>query len=377
MAETLAIEPYNRIEISQSALNANVDLFTDLGGKPVIPILRANAYGHGIEQVATALDGRTDDEIPYVAVNSYVEACRVQTVSNRRVLILGDIRPDDLRRIPYEGLAFCARTPSTIQALGESGRPADLHLEMDVGLNRHGVTLDQIPETVRLIRSFSNLNLVGVLGHVTKAADESPGFLNRQVSMFDAGVEAARAAGAEPQYIHIAKTAAVLRANSQYANTTRVGEGLYGLNPFPADHRLHRALRLLRPVMEYISTIVETRELDNGDHVGYDYTFTAPHSMRIGVLPAGHYDGVDPALGNGGVVKLKNDHVFAGIVGRICVNDTMIDITDIDVDEGEEVIVYSSLPSDPNSFESMMNSSRHVGAPFIAPNPNLKWILVP
>lgn len=114
-----------------------------------------------------------------------------------------------------------------------------------------------------------------------------------------------RAAGGQPSIIHVAQSAGSLKARSKYANTMRLGMGLYGSNPFPRGHALYSKLQDLRPALTLISTITRIIDLHKGDHVSYNYTFTAPQDLTIGVAPFGYYGGIIRALGNKGMVKVR------------------------------------------------------------------------
>jgi len=127
--------------------------------------------------------------------------------------------------------------------------------------------------------------------------------------------------------------------------------GTYGISPFSHDHAKHDVLRDLQPAMRLVSTLTAVRELEKGDKVGYNYTFTAPKRMKIGVLPLGYYEGVNRSLSNAGVVKIGGQ--FAPIVGRVCMNHTIVNLDGIEANVGGEVIVYSNDPRDPNAIVSI------------------------
>ena len=131
----------------------------------------------------------------------------------------------------------------------------------------------------------------------------------------------------------------------------RLGIGLYGINPFPKSHPLHAKLTGLRPAMRLVSTITKVIELKKGDKVSYNYTFTAPKDMKIGVLPLGYFEGVNRVLSNKGVIKIGDK--FTPIVGRVCMNHTMISLEGLEAKVGDEVVVYSNNPKDKNAIDNI------------------------
>lgn len=339
---------HNRIEVSRSALAHNLNLMADHAGLPAIPVLKGNAYGHGIAQVALALK---EQSLPYIAVDGYFEALRIREVSRQPVLVMGAILPENFARLKHDRFAFVVSDAATIHALGRTGRRVNVHLECNTGMNRYGARPDELAKLAELILSYKNLTLEGVMSHLADSDGDDPATVDTAVGQFDAGVEAVRAAGARPTLLHVAQTAGSLKARSKYANAFRLGIGLYGINPFPREHQLHDTLRGLRPALKLVSTITKVIDLQKGDKVSYSYTFTAPRRMTIGVLPLGYYEGVNRQLSNAGVVKIGGQ--FVPIVGRVCMNHTMISLDGMSARVGDEVIVYSDQASDRNAIDAI------------------------
>ena len=339
---------YNRIKVSRSAILHNLALFEKLSGKPAIPVLKGNAYGHGISQVAEALKGR---KLPYIAVDGYFEALRIREVSDQPVLVMGAILPENYRRIKYSNFAFVVQDEASIHALGKTKKRINIHLEINTGMNRYGVKSREAADLAKLIQSYNNLTLEGVMSHLADSDGDDQATVDVAVQQFDECVETIMTTGAMPTMFHIAQSAGSIKAQSRYANAFRLGIGLYGLNPFPPSHKLHRQLKDLRPALKLVSAITKIITLKKGDKVGYNYIFTAPQDMRIGVLPLGYYEGLSRSLNNIGVVKVGKHS--APIVGRICMNHTMISLEGVSADINDEVIVYSDNPTDSNAIDNI------------------------
>lgn len=344
---------HNRIEVSRTALVQNLELFSNISGKEVIPVLKGNAYGHGIVQVATALKGQ---KVPYIAVDGYFEALRIREISNQPVLVMGAIRPDNFKSMKLDSFAFVVQDAASIHALGRTGQRVKLHLECNTGMNRYGADAQEVAELAKLILGYKNLELEGVMSHLADSDGNDPATVGTAVVRYDACVETVRSTGAKPTMLHVAQSAGSLKAQSKYANTIRLGLGLYGINPFPKDHELHETLRSkLHPALQLKSTITKVTALKRGDQVSYNYTFTAPKDMTIAVLPIGYYEGAwTLARGVGkkaGQVKVGDK--FSPIIGRVCMNHMMIDLEHNDAKVGDEVIVYGSNPDEPNSVDNI------------------------
>lgn len=340
---------HNHIEVSKSAILHNIGVFETLSKKQVIPVLKGNAYGHGTTLVAKALRGQ---KLPYIAVDGYFEALRIREVSKQPVLVMGAILSENFARIKYDNFAFVVQDEATIHALGKTKKAIKVHLECNTGMNRYGTESSTVGKLTKLILSYKNLEFEGIMSHLADSDGDDPATVNAAVTIFDACVEKARKAGANPRMIHIAQTAGSLKAKSKYANAVRVGIGTYGINPFPKEHPLNAKLQKdLRPALKLISTVTHIIELEKGDKVSYNYTFTAQKKMKIAVLPLGYYEGLNRALSNKGIVKTGEE--FMPIVGRVCMNHTMFSIVEADMRVGDRVVVYSSNPTDPNAVDTI------------------------
>ena len=343
-------ETYNRIEISRTAIRHNLNVMKSVAiGEPkIIPVLKANAYGHGIKEVARALVG---SGVPYVAVDGYFEALRVREVSKLPVLIMGAIKPQNFAKLNYDKFAFVVGDADTIRAIGKTGKRVKVHLECNTGMNRHGARPDEVSWLTQLILSYKNLQLEGVMSHLATSDGSDQQTVTEAVKLFDACVDVVQQTGAQPSLIHVAQTAGSVRAHSQYANAVRVGMGLYGINPFGHHHPLYHRLSDLRPTLKFVSTITKVNTLQKGDSVSYGYTYTAPKLLEVGVIPVGYYEGIDVALSNTGVVKI--DKKFAPIIGRVNMNHTIISLDDVPAKVGTEVVIYSNEPHDPNAIQNI------------------------
>lgn len=343
---------HNLIEVSRSALLHNLNLFASLSQLQVIPVLKGNAYGHGIPQVAAALKHA---HVPYIAVDGYFEALRIREISTQPVLIMGAILPENFAHMKYDRFAFVIQDEATVHALGKTGKRLKLHIECNTGMNRYGIKPAELKQLVQTVQGYKNLEIEGVMSHLADSDGDDPATVDSAVRQFDACVEVVRKAGAKPTILHVAQSAGSLKAASNYANTMRLGIGLYGLNPFPKNHALHDKLSGLQPALQLKSTITKVIQLEPGDKVSYNYTFTAPQRMKIGVLPLGYYEGAwTLARGAGkqvGSVKIRQQQT--PIVGRVCMNHTMINLDAVDAGVGDTVVVYSNNPEDKNSIDAI------------------------
>lgn len=340
-------ETHNTIYVSRSALVHNLNYFRKSSDQQVIPVLKANAYGHGISLVARAL---REQKVPYIAVDGYFEALRVRQVSRQPVLIMGAILPQNYQRLKYDSFAFVVQDKASIDALGKTKKHIKIHLEINTGMNRYGVQISDVVEIVKHIQTYKTLELEGVMSHLADSDGNDPKTVTAAVQQFDNCIATIRACGAKPSIIHIAQSAGSLQASSKYANAIRLGIGLYGINPFAATHPLHKKLaKHLRPALALTSTITKIIPIKKGEGVGYNYTYSAQKNLLIGVLPFGYHEGLNRKLSNKGTVEINGRP--ADIVGRICMNHTMIIVNDLNAKVGDTAIIYSSVPGSQQSID--------------------------
>lgn len=341
-------EVYSRVEVSKAALLHNAEFFSQHSGLQVIPVLKGNAYGHGIEQVATALKG---ERFPYIAVDGYFEALKVRRHNPRQpILVMGMIKPQNFPKLKFHRLTFVVQDEATLHALGKLSRRVKVHLELNTGMNRYGITPKELQKYIVLIRQYPKIKLEGVMAHLADPDGDNDRTIHTAVKLFDTSVEKILAAGLKPTVFHTAQSAGGPRVRSRYATAMRLGIGLYGINPFPPKHVLRSTMQL-RPALQLISTISKVQQLKKGDKVSYNYTFTAPKAMRVGVLPLGYHEGVNRGLSNKGQVKIGSR--FYPIVGRVCMNHTIVALGDENIHAGDEVVVYSNHAADQNSIDTI------------------------
>lgn len=343
-------ETLNVIELDSERLLSNLELFHRYTGDKIIPVLKSNAYGHGIKQVAKILDG-SNHEI--VAVDSYYEANEIlKNTRSLKILVLGLVPPNNLRLLNTKRISYVAQTIEDIQAFARLRRHIQIHLELNTGMNRLGILPSEVDDYLAELKKHKNLELEGIMTHLADADSKKTSFTNYQVNLFDSSVKHILESGFHPRYIHIAQTAGSLKIKSRYSNAVRVGIGTYGINPLDKKDPVWSKLADLQPVLELKSTIVKVIDLDKGDKVSYSLTFAAKKKMRIGILPLGYYEALPRVLSNSAhLTTLSGDKL--PVVGRICMNHTMIDLTDTNLSTGDQVIVISKNPSAPNSVEGI------------------------
>lgn len=338
----------NRIEVSRSALLHNYDLLAKASGLSLIPVVKSDGYGHGVGLVSKVLGERNP---PYVAVNDIREAKAVQTVCDQPVLILGVIEPKDIKELNCDNVAIYVHEKEFINELGKLDVKIKTHLDIDTGMKRYGINLSELDEYLDLIAAHDNLMLDGISSHLADGDAHDFSFNEEQAKRFDEAMDKVLVKGHKPTTVHLANAPGFSKVRSRHANTFRPGIAIYGVNPLTEDDPNHEVMSGVQPAMKLVSTVTKTRKLAKGESISYGRTFTAESDMDIAVIPIGYYEGLPRSLSNEGSLKHASD--FLPIVGRVCMNHTMLDVTDKNISVGDEITVFSSDKLDSNSIEQL------------------------
>lgn len=339
----------NRIEVSRSAILHNYDLLKEKSGLEIIPVIKSDGYGHGVGLVASVLSERKP---PYVAVNDVREVKEVhKLVPDQHVLILGAIEAEELNDLNCDKVAVYVHDKKYINDLNNLEKRISVHLDIDTGMHRYGIDVSDLDEYLDLIESCDQIVLDGVSSHLADGDNHEFSFSKQQGKVFDGAVERVLDRGFTPKHIHLANAPGFSKTHSEYATAFRPGIAIFGINPLTTDDPNYSVMDGLQPAMRLMSTVTKVRDLKPGDTISYGRTFTAEKEMEIAIIPIGYYEGLPRSLSNQGA--LKYDDIFLPVVGRVCMNHTMLDISARDVKVGDEIIVFSNDKHDSNSIEQL------------------------
>src|SRR5258708_2270824 len=335
--------PLNTIEISQHALTANYQYLSNLSRLKVAPVLRSNAYGNGLVLTAKILDQLNP---PFFCVDSLYEAYELYKVGIKtKILIMGYVNPENLRtkKLPF---SYAVYNQELVAAINKYQPHAGIHIFVDTGMHREGISIKELPEFISLVKQFKNINIEGLMSHFAAADKPTDPSTKKQTKEFEDAQEIVKSLGISTKWIHIAASSGLLHHTDykNIGNIARTGIVLYGIDPEGKNNNL-------KPVLQLSTTIAQIKTIQKGDKVGYDFIYTAQNDMQIGILPLGYFDGVDRRLTNKGFVKVNE--TFCPIIGRVSMNITTIDLSNIQNPQvGQSVTVFSNNPEDKNSISN-------------------------
>ncbi|QLA16291.1 alanine racemase [Desulfolutivibrio sulfoxidireducens] len=309
-------------------------------GGETIPVIKADAYGHGLVPVARALSKAGAATFAVGSVEEAV-ALRASGVPGRILSLLGPIDADQCQALWRGDVIPFVHHPDQLRLLADVSRnmdrPLGVALKCDTGMRRLGFTRGDAAEAARIIAATPGLNLAMLSSHLATADD--PGdfdYVEAQIQEFTAIRGQLLALGLSFQ-TNLANSAAVLAHPEAHFDSRRVGISLYGGNPFQGTPLAHLGQGLV-PAMEVATRIVSVHDLAAGQSVSYGRTFTAPTDTRIAVVAAGYADAYGRSLSNSGFMYLRG--VRVPIRGRVCMQLTAVEVSEVpDVRPGEEILL--------------------------------------
>ncbi|HEY2379766.1 MAG TPA: alanine racemase [Terriglobia bacterium] len=332
------------VEIDASRLRSNIDAFRSATptGTSIMAVVKANAYGHGLGVTAPIAAERAD----WLGVNSIDEALTITEAGIRKpVAILGHTPLDQLEAVARNGYRQVLYRLDVAKALSDSaqklGTMARVHLKIETGTNRQGVGLNDLPGFIAEVAKLPGIEIEGVYTHFANIEDTlDPSFAESQTRKFRDALTILESAGVRPQQIHASATAGTLLYPDMAFTMVRVGIGIYGIWPSRETQLAarERGKRLaLLPVLTWKTRVAQVKQVETGEYVGYGLTFRASRPMKLVVLPIGYYDGYDRKLSNSGRALIHGQP--APIIGRVAMNMTMLDVTDIGAQLDDEVVL--------------------------------------
>jgi alanine racemase len=311
----------------------------------VIAVVKANAYGHGAADVGLALERAGAAMLACADIEEGIVLRRAG--ARIPILVFGALGISDLDGVFEFGLTPTISTPSAAHALASATAkksqtelrrlsPEDqrlhCHLKIDTGMNRLGFRHDNLARTLPEIATSEHLAIDAVYTHFATADDpEHPAFA-LQRERFENVLAQLPALGLTPTHRHAANSAALLRDQRVWYDFVRPGLLLYGIVPPPLASTLS-----LRPALSLHSRIVHVKGIRPGEGTGYGLNYVVPEPRTIAVVPAGYADGLDRRLAGNGHMLVRGQRV--PIVGSVCMDMTMIDVTGIDVSPGDDVVI--------------------------------------
>ncbi len=306
------------------------------GGRPLLAVVKANAYGTGAIPVAKAL---LDGGVSWLGVAMAEEGVQLRRAGiGAPILMLGPADPSQCPILIEHRLTPAIYSLPFLEALdqcaGAAGTMVDAHLKVDSGMGRLGFREEEIPLFLRALSKVGGVRITGLFSNLA-SADDPPSRQNPdQLARFLSILETLRRGGVDPEWVHLANSSALLAHPPAHLSLCRPGLSLYGIRPSEAlpDPGL-------RPALSFHTRIAQVKDLPAGTPVGYGATYRTASRKRVGILPVGYADGLPRSASPGGHVLVKG--APCPLIGRVSMDLAAVDLEPAgDVREGDEVVLW-------------------------------------
>lgn len=360
-------QPLITVEINQRALLQNLHALHSIAPTwSIAPVLKSNAYGHGLTLIAELL--QHEKCIPFFCVDSYAEAELIRAAGIQKpVVILGYTPTNTIIKNRWPHISYVISSAEQLRTI--INQRVHIHLKFDTGMHRQGIMQQQYNEIFRILKQ-SRVTVEGILSHLADAEVPHSPITQQQIHNWNLLARRAQQSFPVITYYHLANSAGFAYASDMLANVGRPGIALYGINPgnLPVQ---------LEPILQMKSVISAIRSLPTGESIGYNAAHVTRRNTRVATIPVGYFEGIDRRLSNRGVVKIHR--AFAPLLGRVSMNVSSCDVTDIpEANIGTPVIIISNSAADHNSVAYIAQLCHTVPHEILAHiAPTLRRVVVP
>ncbi|WP_258104779.1 alanine racemase [Marinoscillum sp. MHG1-6] len=341
----------SRIELSQSSLSKNINFIRKKVGQGVriSSVVKANAYGHGIDQFVKMAEKAGVDHFATASAFEAEEVLQVKSPDSD-VMIMGILYDEDIEWAIEHGIEFYVfnydRLPLVLEKAKRLEKQAKVHIEVETGANRTGLPAKEFSKTLSFLKKNSgSVKFIGLCTHFGGAESFANLFkIESQHNRYKEFLKQCKQKKVQPEIRHIACSAAALAYKDTVYDMVRIGVAQYGFWPSPDIYYTHlqetgsRSDGALKRIFTWKTDVMDIRNVDAGEFIGYGTAYQATQDMRVAVMPLGYSNGYPRAQSNRGFVLIKGKK--APIVGLINMNLFMVDISHIDeVEVGDEVVL--------------------------------------
>lgn len=343
--------------VDLSSYRHNLDLVKSQVAKDVaiMAVVKANAYGHGIEEIAKAA---TEWGVEYLGVVSVGELSRVRAAKiDTPCLILNYIDDGSIAEAVDLGASITVTDSSLVAALrahtSKIRKIVNVHVKVDTGMHRAGCKPDSVSSLAKEITSSPYLMLEGIFTHFAESESSDMDFTRQQLSVFQSCIDQLAAEGIRPTIVHAANSAATLAYPESHFSMVRTGILSYGLSPFDETHDKSQYVSdNFRPIMSVKSKVIHIRQLATGESVGYCRRWTAQRPSTVALVPIGYGDGYRRAPYHAKRALINGYKV--PVIGTVSMDQTVFDVTDAGcVNVGDEIVLLGAQKSESISADDL------------------------
>ncbi len=347
----------SQIEISKKNLLHNFKLFRSVVNPKteILSVVKADAYGHGLEQVASVLDSKTD----YFGVDDINELRILRKFSKKPTLVMGYVPIEDIEEAVSLNATLVIYDIERARKLSKIGKSLNkipkIHIKIDADLGRQGILLNNAETFARQLSKIKEIEVEGIYAHFANVEDTTDfTHAQKQIDDYKKALEIFNTNGFKNLKTHISSTAAtfVYEKNKGENNIVRIGIGLYGLWPSENIKQDFGNKFKPKPVMRWITKVAQVKTVPADFTIGYGLTFKTDKETKIAIIPQGYSDGYDRGLSNIGEVLIKGKR--CKVLGRIAMNMFAVNVSHIsNIEPEDEVVLLGKQENEEISAEEI------------------------
>ncbi|MBQ8132382.1 MAG: alanine racemase [Bacilli bacterium] len=316
------------LEVSTTKFLNNLKKIKEyVGGKELMPVIKANGYGTNINKKLSVIN-----HFNIVAVAMVEEAIFLRELGyEKEIFVLNQPAVDEIEDIHKYNLIVGVSEKTFIESINV---PIRVHLEIETGMNRTGIQLDKIKDYIEMIKKNKNIQVEGTYTHLS-SADFDEEYTNNQLDIFKKAVSILKE-HFNLKYIHSSASNGLLNYDDGVSNLVRPGIIMYGYESYEGVKNQID----IEPIAKLITHITYLKDIDEGQAISYSQKYKTTKKMKVATIPIGYADGYRRELTNIGEVVVKGKK--CKVLGSVCMDSCMIDVTDLDVQVGDEVFVFDN-----------------------------------
>lgn len=359
--------PMNILYVHKKNILRNIEYLQFLQPNSFLfPVLKSNAYGHGIKQMIKIL---SKIDVPYVVVDSYPEYQIVKKNSNKQILIIGETLPDNYRKFDLKRVAFAVYNIQTLHAIWKIGKKVRIHIFLNTGMNREGVDLDSLDLFLNTCQQYKTIEVEGIMSHLYGAdgielisdIDKEIGgektSVEQQVELFKKMYYQILEYWYGPVWRHIGNSAWMFKIKEDFFNARRPGLAMYGYNPLEKEDPFYNLWKELNPALSLRSRVISLHQVWPGEWVSYGHTHKFNDREIIGTVPFGYAEWL-PRLASG-KISFRIGKKSLPQLGTICMNLCSF-LADDRLEIGDEIEIISCETKKDNTLIALAKASETI-----------------
>ncbi len=367
------------VEIKKSAIQHNLKQFQKIinGKAKIMAVVKSNAYGHGLMGIAELAVRAGAD---WLGVVNFAEALSLRRAKIKKPIFILSFWQQDLqiKQGIKQDIDFPVYTLGQARFLSKTaqqiGKKANIHVKIDTGTSRIGLLPEQAVSFIKKVNRLPGLNLRGIFTHYADSESKNQSYTNQQTVRLRRVLNDLKQTGLEAPFVHAGCSASTINNPDTFFNLVRIGIGLYGLWPSTETKELAKKRKLkinLKPALTWKTKIIQIKQVPKNTNVGYDQTFKTKKETKLAVLPIGYWDGYSRLLSNPSLTGSgKGEVLIRGrrcpVLGRVCMNLTMIDVSKLDkVKINDKVVLIGWQRKKQITAEEMAQKTKTINYEFV------------